>query len=329
MFRRRIVQPITALSKAADKISRGTFVKKVPRSHTLETTNLAKQLVNVMRFMRREKRTKSELEKAKYHRDLLKTIRESDREKESFIVDTYNALNTPLSLIISGAEILRNRQFGDDINAYSEYFDMIYNSGKQLQSYTTDILNPKRVNIDEVIRRSITIQQKKANETYLNLVYREAKKLPEIWADRLRLRQIMVSLLSQSMFCIQDGGTIEIFTRVKKVKKGQKSLLEITIQDDGLGISEANRTEQWENAFGNTYDAFSRNPDVTRLSFSAIEHLIKLHQGTLEINTIYRESTTFVVTLPYLEKEELLTHRTLSDPNIPANNNIIKFPKAE
>lgn len=329
-IRKLIVVPIIRLSAVADKISKGEEVKRIRGGRTYEINNLALQLIKVKNSLLREQKIQEK------QKELLKIIRESDNEKEMFLRELYHAMNNPLNIVIAGAELLKTKQFGSNLDNYSAYLDMIYNAGRQLESYTTDIINPSQMDVKEVIERCVTLQKKKATEIRLNIEVDVPNNIPPIMADELRMRQVIISILGQALFCIQDFGTIKVSAQVKRTKSGKPSSLIIIIEDDGLGISEQQRTEQWEKAFGNPdkIHAYSRNPDITRMSFPIIRHLIKLHHGTFELKTTAGVGSTFIITLPYLSKAELETavnnitqvSNKKSNLDMKLSANIITFP---
>jgi signal transduction histidine kinase len=332
IIRKQIVGPVIRLSAIADKISKGEEVKRIRGGRTYEINNLALQLIKVRNSLQREQKIKEE------QKELLKIIRESDNEKEIFLRELYHAMNNPLNIVIAGAELLKTKQFGNNLDNYIAYLEMIYSAGRQLESYTTDIINPSQMDVKEVIERCVVLQKKKATEIRLNIEVDLPNNIPPIMADELRIRQVIISILGQALFCIQDFGTIKVSAQVKSAKNGKPSILIITIEDDGLGISEKQRIEQWEQAFGNPdkIHAYSRNPDVTRMSFPIIRHLIKLHQGSFELKTTSGVGSTFIITLPYLSKKELETApKSISQDSTKKFNldeksaaNIITFPGA-
>lgn len=333
MIRNLIVVPVIRLSAIADRISKGEEVKKIRGGRTYEINNLALQLIKVKNSLHREQQIR------KKQKELLRIIRDSDNEKEMFLRELYHAMNTPLNIVIAGAELLKIKQFGNKLDSYTEYLDMIYNAGRQLESYTTDIINPSAMDVREVIERCVTLQKKKATETSLNIEVNLPYDIPPIMADELRLRQVIISILGQALFCIQDFGTIKISALVETTKGGKPLRLVVTIEDDGLGVSEQERVEQWERAFGNPdqIHAYSRNPDITRLSFPIIRHLVKLHHGIFELRTVSGVGSTFIITLPYLSKKELETtpknitrvsvNKTRLDTKLGIN--VIAFPRVE
>ncbi len=349
-FRKRIVTPVTELSQAADRIAQGEFIKKLPRSKSIETTGLAKQLVRVMRYMMKEKRQMEEIEKARHkENELHKIIRDSDDEREIFLRELYHAMNNPLNVVLSVSEMLQKRILGNNIDKYNEVLEIMYIAGRQLESFTTDILHPVEVNIKQLINRCVRLQKKKANETRLKIEVNVADDIPLILADELRLRQILISILGQSLLCIQDFGTIKISAFVHTKKGGKPGKLIISIEDNGLGISEGERCEHWERAFGETdKNSYSRNPDITRLSFPIIRHLVELHQGSFKLEAVSNIGSTFTIGLPYLSKKEFdisqkdvtrvatkIVNSNAIVKNKPidkigsGNDNVIKFPRKE
>ncbi len=329
-LRKMVVVPIIKLSNIAEQLSQGRDIKRIRCGSTYEINNLALQLIKIKHFVRREQKIRAK------QKELLKIIRDSDREKEVFLRELYHATNTPLNMIMMCSEMIIARTLGNNMDDYSEYFKLMENAGKQIESYTTDILHTSLIDINELISRCIVLQKKKASEIRLNLEVDIEKNIPQIYGDELRLRQVIIGTLSQAIFCMQDFGTIKIAVTTKKSKGRKAKTLIIKIVDDGLGVNEQDRMRQWERAFGNPdqIDTYTRNSDITHLNFPIIRHLVKLHRGSFDLKTKSKEGSIFTITLPYLTKQELETTpayiiRTVSD-NPKASKlssaNVIKFP---
>lgn len=331
-FYNRLAKTIRELSLNMQRIAKDEN-PKITRSSFLETTQLAKSIILLKRHIKRQQKRKVSLEQGRQkERELLKIIRDSYDEKELFLRELYHAMNNPLNIVIAGAEILKSREFGNDIAAYDQYFDMILQAGKQIASYTTDIINPSEVDVKELIWRCIKLQKKKVNETRLKLEVEMPNSIPPIIADELRLRQIIISTISHSISCIQDHGTVKVKVVVRERRHNKPYKLAIVIEDNGLGINEAERMEHWERAFGNNglsdnnvVFSCSRNPDITRLNFEVIRHLVALHKGSFELLSMPNQGSVFTIVLPYLTRKQFEANSSKAEDQV-SNNIVIEKP---
>jgi len=310
MYRRSIIKPIFDLSTAAGRFSEGEKIKRLPRSNSLEVMALSKKFLKAIRFMNHEriKARKAEKEKLKIEEKI--TIhKEHDKEKEEFLRDMYSELNTPLNAIINGADIARGKLLGDDIESYTEYFDAMYDAGIQLKCFTTELLYPQLLNINDIIEKCVKIQRKFASEQKSQLDYKKCDKIPEIWVDKIRIKQIILSTLYHSLFYVPASKKCTISTKVEYLAGGEPACLIIKVEDNGWGYDEKMRSDDWDVRFGKeATSSFSRNPDMMKLSISTIRNMVKLHHGSFDMQAKSGSGSIFTIRIPYLSKEDLIVH---------------------
>ncbi len=362
-FRKRIVLPIKELSDAAEIIAKNQTEIIIPRSSSYEMYSLAKALTRMKIYQRRDKNARAKIEQAYSQleqktqklkesteklrssnkelqnaknriEELMQIHKDSDKEKESFLRDMYHMLNTPLNAIINGADIARREMLGPlNLNTYKDYLDAMYDAGRQLKCFTTEFLYPEHLDIKDIIEKCSKIQKKYASDNGIELVCNIPDNIPKIFADKLRLRQVILSALYHSMYYVPKGRKTEIMTKLESYADGNPALLTIIIQDNGWGYEEKIREKFWNEKFGHEAESYSRNPDMMKLSLNTIKHFMRLHHGNFEIQAIPEKGSIFTITIPYLNKEELLIHpndkpRESSTKPTKTNidKNIIKFP---
>ena len=305
LLRKTIVKPITQLSNIASDVVFGKDIKsiKLPRSNSYEINNLIKSLIQVRRYVCKERR------KSEKGESYTKIIRDYDKEKEEFMRDMNYVLNTPLDAIINGSDIARNKLLGDDIDSYTECFDAMYDAGVQLKCFTTEFLCPELVNVNEVIDKCVKIQRKFAIEQKSQLDYVKGADVPEIWCDKTRLKQIIVSTLYHSLFYVPANKKCSISTKVEYLADNEPVCLVIKVEDNGWGYDEKMRADDWEVRFGKEDEnSISRNPDMMKLSISTIKNMVKLHHGSFDMQAKPSSGSIFTIRIPYLTKKELLVH---------------------
>lgn len=369
-FNKRVILPIRSLSEAADVVMSKPDSIRIPRVKSPEMHSLAKALTRIKVLKRRDRDSREkidlaydELEKktnklktstqeltssntqlkdaTRQIEELMQIHKDYDEEKEAFLRDMYHTLNTPLNAIINGADIARQELLGPlDLETYGEYLDAMYDAGMQLKCFTTDFVYPEQIDIAAVIKSCVKIQKKSATEDQIILSSDVPSNVPKIWADRLRMRQVILSTLYHSLYYIPKGGKSNISANVECLPDGTPSCLNIVIRDDGFGHNEKNREEFWKERFGeNDLSEYSRNPDMMKLSLTTLKHLMKLHHGSFELQAKSGKGSVFTLRLPYLTKDELETQIDIVNPTSdsgtsggnkkPSSGNIISFPKGD
>ena len=121
-----------------------------------------------------------------------------------------------------------------------------------------------------------------------NAVYMEAQKhdhtltlelesdLPEILADRERVLQVMMNVVSNSIKYTPDGGHIDIFAGRKRDR------VWMIVNDDGIGIPEEDRPRIFER-FYRVDKARSRQSGGTGLGLSIAKEIMERHQGRITL----------------------------------------------
>lgn len=350
-FYARILKPVVALSQAANAVASGAENVAIPRTKSYEMFSLARAILRTKFYKLRDKEarellqgtnrelkqknstlnqysqnleeanqqleeanqqlqnTKSELENA------LQIIRDSDKEKEAFLRDLQRALDMPITAIINGTNILRKQELGPlNYEDYSMIFDAMNDAGRQLETLTTEFLNPSEVNVSEVLGKCITIQRRYATEKGMIIKTKIPKRIPLIWADKLRLRQILLSTLHHAMIYVptNENQVLTVTAKVEKQKTAEGSVpawLEIKVKNDGYGFDEETRIKYWDHHISGSYETFvSRDPNMINLDIETLRHLVGLHHGTFELIIHGPTGNSFVIRIPYLNKEDLEIH---------------------
>lgn len=172
---------------------------------------------------------------------------ESDRQKSLFLTNVSHELRTPLTTIIGYSEILEDPKL--DKMSHKECVDSIYASGEMLMSLTNEILElsvlesgaiPLRGSDTDMVRicsEMATLVQRKITDKNV-LIRSELEKIPMLWADQLRLRQIILSVLKHASSNATDG-TILIRGRFEPNEGGNDGMLILNFSGSNIFSSES------------------------------------------------------------------------------------------
>jgi two-component system aerobic respiration control sensor histidine kinase ArcB len=189
-----------------------------------------------------------------------KKAEEASKIKSQFLLNMQHDIKTPISHIIGLTNILRT---SETIPKQSkEYLNYIYVSSKSLMDLMTDILHfsdmeseemPKRewkFNLKEIIKKTIDLNAIAVQQKGLEILieYDDAVSYNLI-GDRNRLQRIFLNLFGNAIK-FTNKGSIKISTRVVKMLKNSRIILELNVEDTGIGIAE----DQYEVIF----DRFTR-----------------------------------------------------------------------
>ena len=236
---------------------------------------------------------------------VVQQLRDVDQLKSSFLANMSHELRTPLNSILGFTEVMLEGINGP-LNEFMENdLKIIYRNGSHLLQLINDILdmakiesgtlrlNPEPVDIHEALSEVVTTAQPLARQKSLALSYATPTTSPlVIEADRARLRQVLLNLVSNAVK-FTDEGSITLSAHQ------DQQFVELRVRDTGLGVPLAQQTSIFQE-FHQVDNSMTRKVGGTGLGLAISRHLIEMHGGTLTVESsgVAGEGSTFVVTLP-------------------------------
>lgn len=158
-------------------------------------------------------------------------------------------------------------------------------------------INP--VYIPEVLNELQTMIQELLNEKKQRLrIEKQDIQHAYVMTDKLRLNQILLNLLSNSIKYTPEGGNITIRLTEKPCQSINSVIYEFSIKDDGIGMS--------QEFMRHIFDAFSRERTVsvngiqgTGLGMAITKNIVDMMGGTIKVNSEEGRGSTFTVTLKF------------------------------
>jgi signal transduction histidine kinase len=149
--------------------------------------------------------------------------------------------------------------------------------------------------INQVVSESILLTENHLKNKNIRLKRSLEVKLPSVLADKNKLQQLFLNLITNAVQAIEDGGTLEVFTESGMDRMGRKSVL-ISFRDTGCGI----RTED----LGKIFDSFFTTKEAgTGLGLAIAKGIIDEHGGSISVESEEGMGTTVTVLLPLLAEE--------------------------
>jgi signal transduction histidine kinase len=232
-------------------------------------------------------------------------LRELDRLKSSFLANMSHELRTPLNSILGFADVMLEELDGPLTENMHNDLGLIYKNGQHLLHLINDVLdmakiesgkmnlNIEKFNLQEIIEEVTSITAPLASAKNIALfIEPDSDHEVEINADKIRLRQVMINLITNSAK-FTEKGKIAI-----RVTREENSVL-ICVKDTGIGIP----TELLESVFlefTQVDTTTTRKVGGTGLGLPISRRLIEMHSGRLwaESTGIDGEGSTFYVYLP-------------------------------
>lgn len=252
-----------------------------------------------MENVTQRKLAEMKLREAKVRSDL------ANRAKSEFLSNMGHELRTPLNAIIGFSEIIKNEVLGKMENRqYWEYARDIYESGRNLLNIINEILDVSRieagdrqlnegiVNVDKLMKSCIEFVQPKADAGELTIINLMDGTVPNLIAEELALKQIMLNLLSNAIKFTPEGGRVTLAHEVDS-----EGMMRISVTDTGVGLDES-EIEKALSPFGQVETALSRSGSGAGLGLTLVDSLMKLHGGKLELFSQKGIGTTVTIIFP-------------------------------
>jgi PAS domain S-box-containing protein len=247
---------------------------------------------------------------------LIQDLREIDLLKSQFLANMSHELRTPLNSIIGFSRVILKGIDGPVSEMQQQDLTAIYNSGQHLLGLINDILdlarieagkmelNFEEVHLGEMTTSVMSTAKGLVKEKPIQLIQRIPADMPTVRGDTMRVRQILLNLISNASK-FTDTGSITVETLVQKGPTGKLEAL-INVNDTGPGISPEDQKKLFQ-AFSQVDGSATRKSGGTGLGLSICANLVQLHAGRIGVTSEVGRGSTFWFTLPlYHQAEEAI-----------------------
>ena len=236
--------------------------------------------------------------------DMADKLSTSDRLKNDFISTVSHELRTPLTAIKGWGETLL--QIGTTDPAMAERgMGVIINEASRLNDMVEELLDFSRMSsgrmklnhdridilaeLDEVV---FSFKERSIKEG-IEVVYNVPRKTAPVNGDASRLKQVFINILDNALKYTEQGGKIVVFAEIPN-----PASIIISISDTGKGIP----AEDLPHIKEKFYKA---NTTVrgSGIGLAVADEIVNLHNGELDIDSVYGEGTTVRITIPLEPKE--------------------------
>ena len=237
--------------------------------------------------------------------DKSRQLAEASERKSQFLTSMSHELRTPLNAIIGLTEMMVSNaaRFGTEkaleplrrVNAAGTHLLSLINEVLDLSKIEAGKLelNPERVNlgrlIDEVIGTAGQLAEKNKNR----LVVEAQENLGVLNADPMRLKQILLNLLSNSCKFTKEG---EVALRVRKVADG-RDWVELAVADTGIGMTGEQQAKLFQD-FTQADSLTARRYGGTGLGLAITRKLARMMGGDVTVASELGKGSVFTVRLP-------------------------------
>jgi signal transduction histidine kinase len=225
------------------------------------------------------------------------------RHKSEFLASMSHELRTPLNAVIGFSDVLLERMFGDLNERQDEYVRDIRDSGRHLLELINEILDLSKVEAGRmeldpaplalvpVLEHGLAMVRERAGRTGVSLELTADPAVDTVWADELKLKQVVLNLLTNAVKFTEAGGAVI----VRAERNGD--VVEVTVRDTGVGIADDDRERIFE-AFQRGGRSVRTSTEGTGLGLTLSKRIVELHGGRMWMESAVGEGSLFGFSLP-------------------------------
>lgn len=277
----------------------------------------------VLGFHSVDEETRNQMEQKNLLEDALMQANQASKAKSVFLSHMSHDIRTPMNAIIGFTALaithIENRE------QVEEYLKKIMTSGNHLLSLINDVLDMSRIesgkmhleeklcSLPDILHELRNILQSDIRAKQLEL-YMDAVDVTneEIYCDKLRLNQVLLNLLSNSVKYTPAGGIISVrITEKPGAPKGYANY-EFIVKDNGIGMS--------REFVSHIFEPFEREKTTTisgiegaGLGMAITKNIVDMMNGTIDVKSEEGTGTEFTVSFTFRLSSETKTYEEIPE----------------
>lgn len=250
-----------------------------------------------------------------------------ERLKSEFISIVSHELRTPLTAIKNSLDILLSGKSGALTETMDKFINMAKRNVVRLSGIINDLLDLSKIEagkmdfkfditkIDTVVEYVKTTLQGVAKDKGLTIKTKIEDNLTDIYADAHRLEQVLTNLVSNAIKFTEEGGEIEISTKVvdaseleydesfePELKKLKGKYVLLSVNDSGIGIAKEDLTHVFDK-FAQIENSLSRKVGGSGLGLPIARQLLEAHNGAIWCDSVVGKGSSFNFVIPVADEK--------------------------
>ena len=238
--------------------------------------------------------------------------------KTTFLNHMSHDIRTPMNAIVGFTDIAMKRKPDKEVE---NCLKKIRQSSEYLMTLINDVLDISRIESGKLEYKPVPVDFRNMTDTVLSIargyienrdlnfcVSREELKTPYVMADELRIREVLLNIISNAVKFTKDGGTFSFAAENAPGNDDHHIIIRYRISDTGIGMSEEFQSR--------IFDEFSQENDGARTSYKGTglgmaiaKKYVDLMGGKIEVSSRQGVGSTFTVEIPLRIAEQILTEK--------------------
>ncbi|HJS17435.1 MAG TPA: GAF domain-containing protein [Anaerolineales bacterium] len=240
---------------------------------------------------------------------------EVDRLKSEFVATVSHELRTPMTSIRGYVDVLLMGAAGALNENQTHFLNIVKNNTERLNILVNDLLDVSRIESGHVTLSPQPLDLREVAEDVIGDVLRRSqeenkpmalsldapRKLPRVYGDMERVRQILGNLVDNAYHYTPENGTIIV--RIHALNSGGHEV-QVDIKDNGVGVPLEDQDRIFERFYRGENPMVLSTPG-TGLGLSIVKQIIDMHKGRIWMKStgVPGEGSTFSFTLPVYESQ--------------------------
>jgi signal transduction histidine kinase/CheY-like chemotaxis protein len=230
-------------------------------------------------------------------------LEEASHHKSEFLAGMSHELRTPLNAVIGFSDVLLDRLFGELNERQEEYVRDIRDSGRHLLELINEILDLSKieagrmelelgpVSMPGLLEHAVTMVRERAERDGVALALDVAPYVGTVHGDELKLKQVVLNLVSNAVKFTPRGGSVAVAARTDGPD------VVVSVRDTGIGIAEEERERIFE-AFQRGGRGVRTSTEGTGLGLTLSRQIVELHGGRIWMESSLGAGSMFTFAIP-------------------------------
>ena len=222
-----------------------------------------------------------------------------------FLSVLSHELKAPLNAIDGYIKIIKERQFGEQVEAYDEMLDRSLERIRGMRQLILDLLDFTKIESGKPTQKFAVVELRKIAQISIDTlrpyaiqkdvdIYLNAREEITTQADPGEIEIIFNNLISNAVKYNRTGGRVDVF--IEKMP----SAVKLSVSDTGIGLSSEEKNKIFDD-FVRIKNTKTRNITGSGLGLSIVKKIVEMYKGSIDVQSVPDKGTTFSITLPFPE----------------------------
>jgi signal transduction histidine kinase len=248
-------------------------------------------------------------------------LMQANESKSEFMGFVAHELKQPLTAVIGYADVLKGMS-GDGESQQRNFAQVIHSNAQRMRTMISDLRDAARMesnqfsvdvepmNIHHAIVETLQPFVRILEEKNQEIVNDVPEDLPLVIGDQKRLVQVLTNLVSNAHKYSPAETTIRIYARhidnyTDKRGKKRGEMIQISVEDEGLGISEEDQKRLFKERYFRSTNKEAMDQPGTGLGMMLTQGIIEQHDGEIRVDSTLGEGSTFSFVIPVADEEKM------------------------